>query len=112
MAFAEVMDKVAPVSSVWQSAVVMSIIGLAAGRIHPALGLILVLLPTTVISALYEVHDPYVGPAIASEAASAYTAHVYGANAAWLAAYLVGCIWWWMRRKARAKLAKNPPTAA
>jgi len=105
-AVAEVMDKDPTTDMIWRSGIVLAVLALGAGRLHPLLGVLLVLLvPNVPLGVLFEIHDPSVGPHIRAEAGMGYVFQTYAANGLVLSSYLIGGALWHRRRKSRRRAA-------
>ena len=99
---AEVMDKVSPLSGVWAWAAPGAILGFFACRFRPLLGLITfpaaALRPYGVVT---EIQDPFVGPAIQTEAGFAYIVPVYAALGLVILCHVAGALLGIRRAKRR-----------
>jgi hypothetical protein len=98
-ALAEVMDKVSTLGQVWRSAVPLSVMAFALGRLHPLLILVLLVLPNLPLGVFGEIHDRSVGPAIRTEAGMGYVFSVYATDALVLFGYALGVLLWKRRRR-------------
>lgn len=105
-AFAEVMDKMPTIGEVWKSSVLWSVIALVLGRLHPALGLLLVFAHFPMLK---NVLDPWMGRAIRDEAGLSYVAQVYAANFLIFVCFLCGVFW--RKRNQRRRTAILHATA-
>jgi hypothetical protein len=91
---AEVMDKVPSLGQVWLETILVSALVIAAARLNPLLGLVMFLIPNPPLTAMREIHDVHVGPAILSEAGRSHVEQVHAANALCLIAFVLGCTLW------------------
>jgi hypothetical protein len=94
LAYAEVMDKEPSLmqNTVW--GLVGSALCLLVARFKPWLLLVVVPLPAFYfLSLLSEIHDPFVRPAMLSEAGKLYICNAYGLGGLMLASIFSG-LWW------------------
>jgi hypothetical protein len=69
IASAEVMDKEPSLAALWGRAVALGVVGFLAWRVHWALGAAASSIAMVIVgSFLWELNDPYIGPAIRDEA--------------------------------------------
>ena len=88
---AEVMDKEMSISSIWMWSFVGSIFGFFLTKYRLWVGVINLLLFCTILySPISEWHDPFVGPAIATEAGKNYGMKAYAAICFLILSHLAG----------------------
>jgi hypothetical protein len=102
LAWAEVMDKEPTLADLWTRALLIGVVGFFAWRRHLALGSFATLIAAaSVWSFLLELTDPWVGPAIATEAGRGYVVQAYLGMLACAALHLAGVASLLRRRRAR-----------
>jgi len=100
VACAEVMDKESALAGIWTWTLVLGLLGLLALSALPRGVAVLGGASTTVVGALFfatvlgELADPFVGPAIVTEAGQGYAVYVWTAAAAFVALHALGWAAW------------------